>query len=57
MAESPKPLRIDTDIWTAVPERLDGLSCPVKVAVTLRPGDTRNGAITAFLRALLDSTE
>ena len=57
MADSPKPLRIEGATWAAVPDRLEALSGPVAVTETLRPGDTRNGAVKAFLRAVLIATE
>lgn len=54
---TPRSVRVDPNIWNQAAERIATLANPTKITLTLRPGDTRNGAIEAFLRALLDATE
>ena len=47
-------MRIDEAVWQAARARLEALAEPTAVTVTLAPGTSRNAAVSAFLRALVD---
>jgi hypothetical protein len=55
--DKPKSVRVNPATWDLSRDRISALTRPLTVQVTIHPGDTRNRAVEALVRAVIEATE